>query len=274
MKKYLLMLIAATMICSAYAEEGKFVPAGSVSSYTQTEYAVTTKFGEYYRSTAAKYVHLYDVRTGLETELSEYTAKDALLNRITYSYDDSLNLVGSAYYNETNALVWRTEIKYDANGRKIDETEFDKNDNRTGRTIYKYNGNTAEEAFYNAAGKLLAKVITKYNNSNKIEEICEYNDDGSLDSKKVYGYTDGVLTQIEEFNSTGAFTGKKSWRYDSKGRITEEQIFNASNIIIQRNVHKNDDKGNPVKITCYLVAEKFGGVVNEMMSISEYSYKY
>ena len=60
MKKILSGVLALVLAGSAFALDSEnFIPEGTVASYTKTEYAVSTKFGDYFRSVAAKHVHVF-----------------------------------------------------------------------------------------------------------------------------------------------------------------------------------------------------------------------
>ena len=78
---------------------------------------------------------------------------------------------------------------------------------------------------------------------------------------------------IEEFDETDSFVKKHVYRYDESGALSEVQTYNASNVLCTREIYKNDSLGNPVRISVYAVAEKFGATVNELQSISEFAYK-
>lgn len=277
MKKVFIIALAALFITSAFSNETfAFKPAGRITSYTQSEYNVSTKFGDYYRSPSSKFLHVLDANTGLEKEVDEYTAKDVLLSKIVYQYDSSLNTVATIYYNGKEELIWKTEFTYNADGTKKDESEFDKNGKLIGRTIYKYSDKKTDESYYDANGKLLEKTITKYDAS-RIAEIITYTGDGSLEERNVYHYNDlGKIINIENYNDKNEYTGKKAWRYDEKGAVIEEQYFNRSNVVIQRDVYsyKNDINGNPTRISSYTVSEKFGETTNELNFVTDYSYKY
>lgn len=277
MKKVLLIALAATFITGAFATESfAFKPAGRVTSYTQSEYNVSTKFGDYYRSPSSKFLHVLNANTGLETEVDEYTTKDVLLSKVIYQYDSSLNLTATLYYNGKEELIWKTAVTYNADGTKKDESEFDKNGKLIGRTIFKYSDKKTDESYYDANGKLLEKTITKYDGS-RISEVVAYVGDGSLEERNVYHYNDlGKIINIEYYNEKNEYTGKKAWRYDEKGAVIEEQYFNKSNIVTQRDVYtyKNDVNGNPSRISSYVVAEKFGETTNELRFVTDYSYKY
>ena len=69
-------------------------------------------------------------------------------------------------------------------------------------------------------------------------------------------------------------TSKTIYKYDANGATTEEQSYNSTGDLSERKIFKSDVNKNPTKITTYSVAKKFGGIMNELESITEYSYKY
>src|SRR5574344_681277 len=153
MKRIVLTALIALVACSAFAfDSATFTPNGKISSFTKTDYSISTKFGDYFRTPKSKFVHTFDA-TGLETESSEYSVKDVLIDKISYQYDASRNLVSSTFYDANNNIVWTTKMVYDATGKLKEESEFDKDNNLTSKTIYKTDGNTTDETYYDASGK-------------------------------------------------------------------------------------------------------------------------
>ena len=75
MKKVLLSALIATAGFLAFAfDDSPFMkPNGEPKSYTQTEFTISTKFGDYYRTPAVKYKHTFN-DAGLEIESAEYSA--------------------------------------------------------------------------------------------------------------------------------------------------------------------------------------------------------
>jgi hypothetical protein len=276
MKKTILTALIALAAFGAFAFDSEaFTPTGKISSYTKTDYTVTTKFGDYFRSPAAKYVHVYDA-SGLEIETSEYNAKDVLIDKIVYQYDTSRNLVSSIFYDSTNKLVWKTLMVYDATGKVKEESEFDKDNKLTGKTLYKYDGQKIDESYYNADGVLLSKTITTLNNKNKKGEVFAYLDDGTLDQHEVYTYNDnGSIAQIEVFDFDELLLEKVVYVYTNNNALSEEKMYDAKGVLGERKIYKYDAASgvNPSKITTYTVQQKFGGTVTEMESISEFAYK-
>lgn len=277
MKKIITVTLAAFLALTAFAADSESIkPVGNVSSYTQSEFNITTKFGDYYRTASSKFLHILNPKTGLEIEVDEYTSKDVLLSKVTYDYDTSLNLIATKLYNDQEELVLKTEITYTDDGQKKDESDYDEEGNLTARTIYKYEDGKIDKSYYTAQGKLLEKCITKYN-GDLISEVLSYADDGSLTEREVYSYTEeGKILAIETYNYNNEYSGKQAWRYNDKGQILEQQYYNAANVLTGRDVYtyKNDVNGNPSRVSRYNVAEKFGSTVNELFFVTDYSYKY
>jgi hypothetical protein len=274
MKKTLLTLAALAVSVQTFAfdPEPSLKIAGSASEYTKLEYQITEKFGDYYRSPRVKYVHVFDA-SGHETESSELTSKDSLVDRITYKYEGG-NLVETVCADSDGKISWKMVTSYDAAGNKIDESEFNASNTLVNRTIWKINGNQTDESYYNADGALLSKIITKYDDQNRIAEVAQYASSGSLEQKASYTYNDaGKLSEISYSNLDAVQTKKVVFRFDASYQISEEQTYNAANKLIKRIIYKYDSVGNIIKTTTYNVAEKFGTTVNELAGICEYSYK-
>ncbi|WP_407424973.1 hypothetical protein [Treponema sp.] len=273
MKKtlFILALTVAAAQIFAFDPSASLKPVGTVGGYTKIEYQITEKFGDYYRSPKAKYVHVFDAN-GVETESSELTGKDAVVDKITYKYEGK-NLVETLCTDADGKISWKIAATYDANGNKIDESEYNASENLVNRTIWKINGKQAEESYYNSEGALLSKIITKYDDQNRVSEVAQYNSDGKLEEAAVYNYNDaGKLSEITYTNGDNIQTRKVVFRFDASYQITEEQTYNRENKLIARIIYRYDANGNIVKTTKYNVAEKFGTTVNELAGIAEYSY--
>lgn len=273
MKKTLLILAVAALSAQVFAfdSEASLKPEGAVGQYTKIEYQITEKFGDYYRSPRAKFVHVFDA-SGKETEASELTSKDALVDHITYKYEGD-NLVEKVCTDADGKISWKMTSLYDDNGVKIEESEFNAANTLINKTIWKFNGNQIDESYYNSEGTLLSKIITKNDDQGRVSEVAQYAALGYLEQKAVYTYNDaGKLSEISYSNDREPQTKKVVYRFDASYQITEEQTYNAENKLIVRVIYKYDENGNIIKTTTYNVSEKFGTTVNELAGISEYNY--
>ena len=272
MKKTLFIFAAAALSAQTFAFDSSVsIKPNGTNEYTKTEYQITEKFGDYYRSPRAKFVHVFD-SNGREIQSAELTSKDSVVDNISYRYEGD-NLVETICTDGDGKISWKITATYDSNGNKIDESEFNASNNLVNRTIWKINGSQTDESYYNADGTLLSKIITKFDDMGRVAEVSQYHAAGFLEEKSVYSYNDaGKLSEISFYNGANILSKKVVYRFDASYQITEEQTYNAVNRLIVRVIYKYDGSGNIIKTTTYNVAEKFGTTVNELAGISEYAY--
>ena len=275
MKKGLCLFIAGAMSLSAFAIDiFSVMPInGGVKTCTQTDYAISSKFGTYYRVPNSKILKTFD-SNGREIEISELTPRDALLNKTLNTYDANGNLTEQVTYDANSNLIWKNVISY-KDGKKFDSSEFGKDNILKARTIYTYTGNTTDESGYDGDGALIWKTIYKYNENNKLELVSQYSADGSLDEEQTYKYSaDGRLESITYFENYNRSSSQEVFRYTANGYLSEITTYNSSKAISQRVVIKTDNSGNITKVTTYAISEKFGTTVNELVEQVEYAYQY
>lgn len=276
MKKSVFLLAFGVLGFNIYAFDPApaLVPVGNVKDYTKTDYTITEKFGDYYRSPKAKYVHVFD-ENGRQTETSEFTGKDVPVDRIVYSYDEAGNLVSTTGFDADGKLNWKISATFDSKNRKTEESEFNAANVLVSKSIWKYNGSQSEEAYYNSDGALLGKIITKTDDNDRIIEVSSYISSGKLDNKRTYSYNDaGKVSEITYWNSEGNVSSRVVFRFDEKFTLTEVQTYSSTNKLVQRVIYKYDEKGNVLRTTTYAVSEKFGGTVNELTAINEFAFNY
>ncbi len=275
-KKIILATVAAFITTNAFAfdPESSLELTGQVGAYTKTDYTITQKFGDYYRSPKAKFVHEYDA-SGKEAIATELTTRDSVVDKITYGYSAAGRLAQTICTDSEGKVSWKISAEYDENGNKIDESEFNASDILMNRTIWKYNGRNVEESLYNADGALLSRSITKLDDKARKTEVALYSEDGALEQKIAYTYNDaGKLSEVVYSNKSGHQIRRIVYRFDASYAVTEKQTYNSENKLSVREIYKYDSTGNISKSMVYLVADKFGTTVNELSSISEYAYTY
>ena len=170
MKKILAAVVSAGMSISLFAfDVASSLPLkGAVKSYTRTEYSVTSKFGDYFRTPETKFVHVMN-GAGQETESSELTPRDVLVNKIQNTYDTNGKLISQVGYNSDNVLIWKSAATYAANGRKIDNSEYGKDGTLKSKTIYTYTGNQlSDETYYDGTGVIVWKITYAYADSGSL----------------------------------------------------------------------------------------------------------
>ena len=275
MKKIITLIAAAAMSFSLFGLDiFNYVQInGNVKNYTQIDYDIGSKFGNLTRTPVLKTITTLD-NSGRAVDITELSARDAVLSKITSKYDVYGNLTEQFAYDADSKLLWRNVNTYN-NGQKADVSEYDKNGLLRAKTIFQYSeGRLADETGYDGDGALLWKIIYKYNAAGKLADVFEYSADGSLDVQETYTYSDDG--KIESLVTYDAFTGeteKQVFRYASNGTLSEITTYDAAKQVTNRIIIKYDAGGNVSKVSEYNVAQKFGSTVNELIAMSEYTYQ-
>lgn len=276
MKKLLTFTLTAALSLSLFAADiFTYAPInGNVKSYTETQYSIASKFGNYFRTPSSKITHEFD-GNGKEKSSTEFSPRDAVMNKIASKYDSNGKLAEQICTNADNEIVWKMTTSY-KDGLKVDVSEYDAKGLLKDRTIFMYeDGKLVDETSYDGEGALVWKTIYKYNAAGKTEFVYEYNNDGSLNEQKTYTYTDAGL--VDSITTYDAFSGKQSqeiFRYGTNNVLNEITTYNNAKLVTKRVLIKYDSNGNVIKVSDYDVAEKFGTTVNELVAMSEYVYEY
>lgn len=271
MKKITILTAALFMTGSLFAFDNDLLTfKGNPESYTKTEYSVTSRFGEYFRTPSIKHVHKFV--NGLRMETVSYSPKDEVLDSVSYEYSDGKKILAEVSKDAAGNITRKLVYEYSADGKLKSETAYNSADVLTGKNIYKYEANKNIESLYNAEGKLLSRVNHILEDGKEVE-VDYYFGDGTLSHAEKYSYTEnGDVSVIENIDSDGNKSGKTVYCYDEKGALSEILLYASDTDIIERDIYKNNAKGNPVKVSIYSIAEKFGTTVNELISITDYSY--
>lgn len=277
MKKLFAAVAAAGMCVSLFAfDVTDYLPLkGIVKSCTRTDYSVTSKFGDYFRTPETKTVRLFN-GAGQETESSEMTPRDVLVNKIQNTYDAAGKLVSQVGYNSDNALIWKSAVTYGADGNKADVSEFGKDGTLKSRTIYIYTGNKlSDETYYSSDGAVASKITYKYNDAGQLVVESHYYADGSLDEECGYTYTEtGKIDTITHTDGSGSVKNRDYFRYGADGVLNEVTTSGADNKTTKREIIKYDTAGNVSRISAYTVGKKFGTTVTDLVDMTEFSYQY
>ncbi len=278
MKKFFVFAILAisSLITGLFAEDILTYTSlnGNVKSYTQTDYTIASKFGNYFRTPSLKITHKFN-SDGLEIESSELTPRDVIVNTITTTYDENKNPVQEVRVSSDNEILWKNISTYN-NNLKQESSEFDAKDNLKARIIYTYNNDKLlDETGYDGEGAIMWKTVYKYNVNGLKEVILNYNSDGSLSEQQTYTYTDDnkidTITTFDSFTNTSVL---KVFRYAPNGLLNEITYYDSNKEITKRIVVKYDSSNNISKVSEYNVAFKFGQITNELISMSEFSYEF
>ena len=217
-------------------------------------------------------------------EVASYTVKKAsgsaeskemLVDKTVFAYNAAGKLESASYYDSSEKLIWKSVKEYGADGTIASESEYNADNVLAGKTIYKYETGKVTESYYNGAGALLERIVTKLDTATgrPVEEFL-YFADGNLDRLSLTRYTDdGKISQVEVWEGAGHPSSKKCYVYErTTGAVKEIQSFDGQGNLFERVIYNNDAKGNPQKVYKYSVSRKFGEVVNELKFTADYSF--
>ena len=278
MKKILSFALISILGLNTFAfDNSAFIkPNGNVKNYVKTDYTITSKFGEYFRTPSAKFIHTFN-ENNLEIENSEITLDGKQIDKISYEYDTQGNLITQTCADAEGRILWKVSYIF-KNNLLTEECEYNDKNILIGKSIYKYDGkNICEESFYNGSGALTWKNTYKYDENGKCSEKYSYFSNGQLESIKKFKYNSvnkiqEVITYFDENESNSI--QKQVYHYDDKNCLIEISTYNSTNQVYLRQLYKNDSNGNVIKITTYNVAKKFGTTVNELIGMSDFTYEY
>ncbi len=115
---------------------------------------------------------------------------------------------------KTSKTVFNT-----ANGKIIEETEYD-DEGKTDKVIkYKYNteGKLIEESVFSEKNSLLEKRTYKYNVLKQKSEECLFDEKGKLVKKSIYIYdTKGLKSEKKVFDGNNTLISHKKYTYSFK----------------------------------------------------------
>lgn len=275
MKKIVLAAVMTAMSMSLFAINiFNYVPlADNVKSYTRTDYVISSKFGKYYQTPNTKIVHNFDDDQN-EIEVTEFTARDVLLNRTVYEYDAEGNLLLEECKDANDVLLWKTVVTYEK-GRKADSSEYGKNEVLRGKVIYSYPKKTdgvIEESGYDEEGNLVWKTVYKYE-EDRLMTVSQYSYDGSLDQEEKYSYTeDGKMKSISTSDRENKGLILRNFIYDSEGFLKEITTYSENKEISERIRLKYNEDGNVESVTEYYITEKFGTKQTEPVGYYQFTY--
>ncbi len=274
MKKFLAALSVLLAGAASFAfDTASYVPKGKVLSYTKINYTIVSRFGEYYRSPALRFVHTF--ADGVEGEAISYDTQNKLVDRMTFEYDETGRRTKTEYFDSHDIPMHRTVTEYDGEGRILSETEFDSLGTLSGKTIYTYAGGKETQSFYDREGALLSRIISRRDEAGRISEINEYFGDGSFEQQEVYSYReDGQIASITVTLGDEGLISSLLYRYSDDGILQEIQTFNAAGAVTRREFYEHDEHGNTTAIKEYEVTKKFGDIANELKSMTTYAYNY
>jgi YD repeat-containing protein len=169
---------------------------------------------------------------GNRTESINYQANGQITEKLVYTYDALGRNTGyEEHYNpesKTYTGPRRHTFNLDENGRVVEFILYEANGTIGDRFTYKYDakGNKLEEVFYSWTGARIGRLVYTYDGAgHRITETSYNRDDDASAWNNTTSYdAEGRMTEWVQYQN-GVLRYKKLFKFDSQGRIAEEETF-------------------------------------------------
>ena len=163
------------------------------------------------------------------------------------------DIVEFVTYKLKDTLTYET-YEYDQQGKRTDYTKHKggrRNISYQKISRYDDNGNLILEQGFDGAEKF--KNAYLYNDKGKLSEI-NYYIENTLNEKRVFKQ-DGNTTEVTVLNSANIVTSYISLKYDSKGNLLEETIFDSNRNTVENRIFVYNNESKVISEVKYRLGE-------------------
>jgi hypothetical protein len=191
-KKYLFVIVILASLPVVVLCSFSFSGVTAVKVKKVTEWVVEIKDGKETR-------YLNEVKEfdkgGNQLLLINYKKDGSVREKELCKYDNFGNKMEVIHFVELKEVKAKSEYdhrtyKYNANGKKIEESEFAMDGQLKGRTVFKYNadGRKIGEIEYDKDGKIMRQLVVTFNSQKLVVKRLTVNGSGETLSVKTYEY--------------------------------------------------------------------------------------
>lgn len=196
-----------------------------------------------------------------------YYQKGNVDQKLSYKYDDKENKVEYVnYQGDETKVMFKQNITYDNNDKKIREERYDGSDyqiikyNYTDDKLseiirsdvygkveqkrsFNYEGNICTVSIFDGKSNNIGKVINTYDNNDNIIETTEYDINGKIKEQIIYKFEDNLVKEKQKFE-LGNFRYKDIYEYDDKNQLVKVTKEEPEGNTYVNNIYKYDSNGN------------------------------
>jgi antitoxin component YwqK of YwqJK toxin-antitoxin module len=206
-----------------------------------------------------KIINGYKIHINHDVEEKVLTEKDI------YNFNIIGNLTDEHYisFNNDSIHSYKISYEYDSCTNLISRSLCYENDKLKAKEIYKYDNKDCliEKIAYDDNDKLLGNTIFKYDdNKNQIELVTL--EDSKLSYKNLRRY-DAKGNIIEEIVYNPGLRSKTISKYDNKGNLIEQTQCDQHDFLTAKSSCKYDYNGNLIE-----------SILSDVRGVSKHTYKY
>jgi len=219
-----------------------------------------------------------------------YFRSGDLAQEIKYKYDNKENTIEYENFKTSkNKMLFKQNITYDNNNKKIREERFngsqyniikyiysddkklskiikyDKTYDVEQTRIFVYNADLCTITILNCNNDIIGKQINKFDHNNNIIETIEYNNQNKIEKRFIYTFNNKnkIISKTEyAFNN---FISTEKYKYDNNNRLVKVLKEQPKGNIFVNNIYKYN-------MNNYLVEEQWSDDNSTSYSTKKYFY--
>lgn len=181
-------------------------------------------------------------------------------------------------FDEAGEQEGEETIKFDQNGRPLEEVQIDEDGNVVQRSVYKYDESdrVTSRVNYGEKDEFLVKALFEYDDDGNLVKLLQLNEKGNLISSNNYSYDkqgNQVLLQSNQHVQRTA--------YDDGNRIVHQETMNRSNNMVENfTEYKYGDHGLVIEERKFEIGEAYQlqpnvyGRTGSNLSLTRYEYEF
>lgn len=260
MRQLLLIFLTIALLSACISENSpsndtdKYGLKGNVISFEEVSYKADYKFGEVievkrewdYEYENDKYI-IFN-KGGFIIEEYYFNPKYSFGGYTTFEYDKNNRISNEKEYFQDSTLSYITFYKYDFSGNIEEKTRYDSEKNIIEKVFYEYNINgDKEKEIFNYNERKWKEIV--FNHLGNEIEITRYDTLGAISSKRKYKYDDkGNRIESTWFLSDGNLSSLKKSVYDDNNKLISSIDYNSDGEKNSEYNYAYDEQGNPIEI--------------------------
>ena len=159
------------------------------------------------------------------------TAKGLPIEKYSYRYDETGNLVEVISYDEEGAVLSKNQKKFDEANRLTEELVYDGDGSLVSKKSLKYDeaGNLVESTTFGDGGDMLENIKYKYDEQGRVAEETKFEEGDRIYTKKMTYNSKGDVSELLDDRPSDDIYIKIEFRYDDARRVIEKTVYDRLN---------------------------------------------
>lgn len=145
--------------------------------------------------------------------------------------------------------IYNKEILFNLDGSKIEQNDYIPDGTLANRIMYLHQQNKlVEYNEYDSQGLLFGTGKYELDDNGIPTKLNYKTNDGRYNWSESYQYNSkGKISEIEHFNAEGILVSKEIYKYDENGYLKESELYKNKKLI-SKNIYKNDEEGSNTEL--------------------------